>query len=93
MEINRYFVEKTIMDIQAEKLSLIERLARVQDVHMIQQVKEILEQSKEKAVGMNPDGSIITQADLIDRAKASNRAIREGRTKSIDQVRKDMKKW
>ena len=82
------------MDIQAEKLHLIEQLTRLQDINVIKKIKEVLQNSsQEKAVGNNPDGSIITQSDLISRAEASDRAIQEGRTKKIEQVREDMKDW
>ncbi|WP_339784685.1 hypothetical protein [uncultured Imperialibacter sp.] len=82
------------MDLQAEKLLLIEQLARLQDAAIIRKVKEVLQSShQEKAVGYNADESIITQADLISRAAASNKAIEEGRTKSIDRVRENVKGW
>lgn len=82
------------MDVQAEKLYLIEQLARLQDISIIQRVKEVLQSADEgNAVGYNPDGSIITKSDLISRAESSNQAIKEGRTKSIDQVRANMKSW
>lgn len=82
------------MDIQAEKLLLIEQLARLQDAAIIRKVKEVLQNSyQEKAAGYNADESLITQAELISRAEASNKAIEEGRTKSIDQVRENVKGW
>ena len=82
------------MDIQAEKLYLIEQLTRLQDARVIKRIKEILQDAaRENIVGYNPDGSIITESDLISRAEASDKAIREGRTKTIDQVRKNMKDW
>lgn len=35
----------------------------------------------------------VVQSKLMARAKASNEAIKAGRTKSIDQVRKEVKNW
>ncbi len=82
------------MDVQAEKLHLIEQLIQLQDASIIQKVKDVLQTSQEeKAIGYNPDGSIITKSDLISRAEASNQAIREGKTKSIEEVRASMKSW
>jgi phospholipase/lecithinase/hemolysin len=82
------------MDIQAEKLYLIEQLTRLQDARVIKRIKEILQDAaRENIVGYNPDGSVITESDLISRAEASGKAIRDGRTKTIDQVRKNMKDW
>jgi len=82
------------MDVQAEKLQLIEQLIQLQDISIIQKVKEVLQSpDEEKVVGYNPDGSVITKPDLISRAEVANKAIMEGRTKSIDQVRANMKSW
>ncbi|MEQ8812769.1 MAG: hypothetical protein RIE59_27095 [Imperialibacter sp.] len=82
------------MDLQAEKLLLIEQLARLQDAATIRKVKDVLQSSRqEQVVGYDDDENIITQADLISRAEASNKAIKEGRTKSIDKVRDNVKDW
>ncbi|WP_416867999.1 MAG: hypothetical protein ACMVP2_12970 [Imperialibacter sp.] len=82
------------MDLEAEKLLLIEQLARLQDAAIIRKVKEVLQSSHQaRVVGYDADESIITQADLILRAAASNKAIEEGRTKSIDRVRENVKDW
>ena len=82
------------MDIQSEKLHLIEQLTKLQDINIILKVKEILQGStREKAVGYNEDGRTITESELISRAEASNKAIKEKKTKSINQVRANMKGW
>ncbi|MEQ8414635.1 MAG: hypothetical protein RIF36_27835 [Imperialibacter sp.] len=82
------------MDLQAEKLLLIEQLARLQDAAIIRKVKDVLQSSyQEQVVGYDDDENIITQADLISRAEASNKAIKDGRTKSIDKVRDNVKDW
>ena len=87
-------VDTTIMDIQTEKLYLIEQVAKLQDVNIIQQLKEILRSTSENhIVGYNSDENAITQIDLIDRAKASNLAIEKGKTKSISEIRSNMKNW
>ncbi|MEQ9289263.1 MAG: hypothetical protein RIG77_20215 [Cyclobacteriaceae bacterium] len=82
------------MDIHAEKLHLIEQLARLQDVGTIEKIKEVLKGfNRDEAIGFTPEGTTITSSDLISRAEASNRAIKEGKTKSIDQVRENIKNW
>jgi len=82
------------MDVQTEKLQLIERLVRLQDISIIEKVKEVLQGSEaEETIGYDSEGNIITKSDLISRAEASNKAIKQGRTKSIDQVRINMKSW
>jgi len=53
------------MDIKAEKLLLIEQLAKLQDVSILKKVKEVLQSaSTESVVGYDPDGSAITQFDV-----------------------------
>ena len=78
------------MDIQAEKLYLIEQLARLQDAGMIKQVKELLQgSSKDKA----SNGQVITRSDLIARAKASEKAIEQGDITSIEVFEEESKTW
>lgn len=82
------------MDIQAEKLILIEQLLKLQDAHIINRVKELLQNvPKEKIVGSDPDGQVITQSDLIARAEASDRAIKGGDIISIEQLEEESKSW
>ncbi|ELR68036.1 hypothetical protein C900_01210 [Fulvivirga imtechensis AK7] len=81
------------MDIQSEKLFLIEQLARVQDLNIIARIKAILKESGEATVGYKANGEAINQSELIARAEASNQSIKEGRTKSIEQLRKEVKNW
>ncbi len=69
-------------------------MARLQDAGIIRKVKEVAHGHWEEVVaGYNPDGSIITQADLLSRAEASGKAIEEGKTKSIAQIRENVKSW
>ncbi|WP_238354431.1 hypothetical protein [Fulvivirga marina] len=81
------------MDIQSEKLFLIEQLARVQDLNIIARIKAILKESGEATVGYKGNGETINQSELVARAEASNQSIKEGRTKSIEQLRKEARNW
>ncbi|KYG83599.1 hypothetical protein [Roseivirga echinicomitans] len=82
------------MDIQTEKLHLIEQLTRLQDVSIIKRVKELLQSvPKEKIIGSTPDGSTITESDLIARAQASERAIEQGDVISIESLEEETKTW
>ena len=78
------------MDVQSEKLHLIEQLLRVQDADIIQKMKDVLNDS---AIGYDAEGHSIAQAELVSRAEDSNKAIAEGDTKTIDQIRANMKNW
>lgn len=81
------------MDIKAEKLHLIEQLARIQDVEIIQMIKEILDKQSEHVAGYEPGGKPITQEALIARAEASSRAIKEGEFTSIEDLEKESENW
>lgn len=80
------------MDIQSEKLRLIEQLTQLQDVDLINQIKTLLSQTNNVA-GHEPDRKPITQSDLVERAKASNKAIEEGNITSIDDLEKESENW
>ena len=78
------------MDIQAEKLYLIEQLARLQDAGMIKQVKELLQDSsKDKAL----NSRVITRSDLVARAEASEKAVEQGDITSIEVFEEESKTW
>ncbi|WP_236613979.1 hypothetical protein [Nafulsella turpanensis] len=81
------------MDIQAEKLELIERLTRIQDVEIIRRIKEILSSQSGPVAGYDPNGNSISQSALLERAEASNRAIQEGRVSSIEDLEKESENW
>ena len=90
---------------QAKKLELLEWLAALQDKSLIDELAQWKEarlsdstnkaesEQDKTAVGYKADGTPITKSDLIDRAKASNEDIKAGRTKSIHQLRKEIKDW
>jgi len=81
------------MDIKAEKLYLIEQLARLEDIKIIHQIKDLLSSQKEPIVGYKPDGGPITRSELIVRARDSNKAIKEGRVISIEDLEKESENW
>ncbi|ADR21424.1 hypothetical protein MATR_09470 [Marivirga tractuosa] len=82
------------MDIAEERKRLIEQLSNTEDIDIIQKVKDVLNTSNEsEVIGYNADGSKITKSQLVKRAQIANQSIKDGKTKSIDQVREEMKKW
>ncbi|MEQ8469608.1 MAG: hypothetical protein RIC35_00405 [Marinoscillum sp.] len=78
------------MDVQSEKLYLIEQLAKLEDVQLIQKIKELLESSNP---GYHPDGSEISRSELLSRAEHANKQIESGQTKTIDRLRGEVKDW
>ena len=81
------------MDIRAEKESLIAKLADIQDIRVIQTIKNYLSEIAESTIGYDPNGDIITSSSLITRAKSSNEDISVGRTKSVSKLREEAQNW
>jgi hypothetical protein len=81
------------MDIKAEKLYLIEQLAKLEDIKIIQQIKDLLSSQKEPIAGYKPDGGPISKSELVARARDSNKAIKEGRVISIEDLEKESEDW
>lgn len=72
------------MNVQTEKLQLIEWLVQLQDVSILQRMIQL----KEDAEVLAYEASLrpMTVAELIERAEESNRDIAAGRVYDIDDV-------
>ena len=81
-----------IMNIQAEKLFLIEQLARVQDAEIISQIKRILEKVNDPIVGYS-NGTPITKKQLIKRIDAAEKRIAKGEFTSQDDLEREAANW
>ncbi len=85
------------MNIQTEKLELMQLLLATEDVTILQSIRDIFGTSRQddmlEIVGQTSDGEPITKKDLIDRAIESNKAIAEGRVTSIENLEKEMENW
>ncbi|MFY0602267.1 MAG: hypothetical protein JXR03_21520 [Cyclobacteriaceae bacterium] len=80
------------MDIQAEKLYLIEQLARVQDAEIISQIKKVLVKKDNPIVGYS-NGSPITKKQFVKRVEAAEKRIENGEFISHDDVEKEAANW
>ena len=80
------------MNIQTEKLFLIEQLARVQDVEIISQIKNILSKIDDPIVGYS-NGSPITKKQFVKRIDAAEKRIAKGEFISQDDVEKEASNW
>ncbi len=80
------------MNIQTEKLFLIEQLARVQDTEIIIQIKKILSKIDDPIVGYSI-GSPIKKKQLIKRINAAEKRIAKGEFISQDDVEKEASNW
>lgn len=81
------------MDIQAEKLQLIEQLLRTRDIRILEQVKELLAKENNPIVGFEANGHPITQHDFIRMIEESQEEYRQGKFQSIDDVQKESEGW
>jgi len=75
------------MNIQTEKIKLIEWLTGVEDLSILQKVAEIRTLSIEKGL---PELSI---EDLQTRALESEDAIKQGNLTTFDELKDEMKTW
>ena len=75
------------MNIQTEKIKLIEWLTGVKDISILQKVAEIRALSIEKGL---PELSI---EDLQTRAMESEDAIKQGNLTTFDELKDEMKTW
>ena len=81
------------MDLQEEKLSIIERLIRVQDSKIIEQVKEVLKKEENPVVGYKADGSAITQKEFIQQVEEAEGEYKSGRYQTIEDLKKESESW
>jgi hypothetical protein len=79
------------MDIQLEKLRLIEWLARLQDADIVQRLLEVKADSEVAAyeASLKP----MTVEELVARAEESNRAIEAGDHVDIEDALADLEDW
>jgi hypothetical protein len=81
------------MDIQAEKLHLIEELARIQDIHIIEQIKQLLKQKNNPVVGYEINGNPITRKQLIKRIEEAEKRIDSGEFITQEDLEKESESW
>ena len=81
------------MDIQAEKLYLIEQLAKVRDVNVIRQLKKILGQENESVIGYRVSGEPITRKQLIKKVQDAEKRIAAGHFTSQQDLEWEAESW
>ena len=85
--------KNTDMDIQAEKLLLIEQLLRVRDVRIMEQVREILNKENNPIVGYEADERAITHLDFIKTIEQAENEYESGKYQTIDELEKESEAW
>ncbi|MFM9839338.1 MAG: hypothetical protein ACKVOQ_13805 [Cyclobacteriaceae bacterium] len=81
------------MDIQLEKLHLIEKLTQIEDIDIIKQVKELLNQKGNQVVGYRMDGSPVTKKQLIKRIEEADARIDSGEYITQEELEKESQNW
>lgn len=81
------------MDIQAEKLYLIEQLAKVKDVNIILQLKKILAQKKESVIGYRVTGEAISPGQLLRQVQNAEKRIAAGHFTSQKDLEQEAESW
>lgn len=77
----------SIMDIQAEKLHLIEWLARLNDIKLIQEIKALKKEADKNLFKR------YTDQDLVNRAEASLEDVASGRTTKVSEFKTELESW
>jgi hypothetical protein len=81
------------MDIQAEKLLLIEQLLLSRDARVLEQVRELLKKENNPVVGYEPDGRAITQQDFIRKIEEAESQYNNGNHQTIEELEKESGSW
>jgi hypothetical protein len=78
-------------DLQVRKLTLIECLARLDDITAIKEIEAILK--KRRIANYEKSLKPMTEADLIRRIDLSEKDVKEGRVISHSEVKKLIATW
>ena len=81
------------MDIQLEKLQLIEKLTQIEDIDIIEQVRELLNQKGNQVVGYGINGTPITRKQLIRRIEEAEERIDNGEYITQEDLEKESQNW
>ena len=79
------------MNIQAQKIELIQLLLNTTKPNVIKKIKELLQSEAEETIGTNYDGSALTAAKLEKEIEEAEADIKAGRVYSTSQVKKHFK--
>ena len=79
------------MNLQAEKIKLIEWLKGIKDIALLEQVSKIRAASIEEVVEKVIEPMSVEQ--LKERALASEKSIEKGDVTSLKELKEEMKSW
>lgn len=81
------------MDIQTQKLILIEQLVHVDDTKIIDQVRDLLRSGSNPVVGYEANGKAITQKDFIKMVEQAEDEVAMGKHQTIEELEKEAESW
>jgi ATP-dependent protease HslVU (ClpYQ) ATPase subunit len=79
------------MNIQAQKIELIQMLLNTTEPSIIKKIKAILLENKEEVIGVSEDGTPLTIAKLENDINEAEEDIKAGRVFTTAQVKKHLK--
>ena len=81
------------MDLQEEKLLLIEQLLRIQDARVIGEIRELLKKENNPIVGYEADGRPITHQDFIKKIERGEHEYELKNFQTIEELEKESESW
>ena len=86
-----------MIDVQAEKKAIIQRVEQIDDADLIQAVKSILDygmrRNKDSVVGYRINGKPITSLDLESNIVEAERDAEAGDYQTIEDLKKESENW
>lgn len=84
---------KEAMDIQSEKLLLIEELTKVQDAGVIAEIRRLLQERYDPVVGYELNGEPITRSVMIQQLAEAEQRIDRGEYITQEDLEKEAESW
>jgi hypothetical protein len=81
------------MDIQAEKLFLIEELVKTDDIKLIEKIKALLTNKNNPTLGYEINGELITRSQLVTQIEEAEARIDLGEYTSQEDLEKQSENW
>jgi hypothetical protein len=84
-------IKVEIMDIQAAKLDLVEKILNIRTETIIEKLNQILD--KEMIVGYTVEGKPLTKKAYNKRLEKAEQDVLSGRVTSSEDLKKEMQSW
>jgi ribulose bisphosphate carboxylase small subunit len=81
------------MDIQAEKLLLIEQLLQIRVARLIAKIRALLRKGHNPVVEYELKGKPITRQDLIQQIAQAETEYKSGNYQALNEVERELETW